>query len=264
MNRFLFLIFFFSITSQDIQGEVIETESFAKIINHANLETLVILDIDDTLLIPAQTLGTDVWFVSRLKHHSKAINDPSLALDRALSEWEAIRHITKVKIVEEGTEEIIDRMQKNHIMIMGLTTQGLALATRTVMQLRSLNIDLSKTAPSVQDQYFINGHQGVLYRQGILFTSGTHKGEALIKFLNTIHYYPKRIVFINDKKTHLQEVEKSSIAQNIDFIGLRYNYSDQRVANFNQEIADIQWSHSSFNHILSDEEAVSLLNHNYR
>src|SRR4051812_39411252 len=99
-------------------------------------------------------------------------------------------------------------MQKNNTPVIGLTTQGLTLATRTVMQLKSLSIDLSKTAPSAQDFYFLNGQNGVLYRQGILFTSGTPKGEALIKFLDTVGYHPKRVVFINDKKNHLQDMEK--------------------------------------------------------
>jgi len=48
------------------------------------------------------------------------------------------------------------------------------------------------------------------------------------------------------------------------FIGLRYSYSDQRVANFCKEIAEIQWTHSTFDHLLSDEEASALLNLNKR
>jgi len=240
--------------------KIIETKNFKEIVQHIHPETLVVVDIDDTLLIPVQTLGTDAWFLSRLDHHLQIKKDRFLALDRALAEWEAIRHITNVKIVEEGTDEIINEMQKSNTVMMGLTTQGLALATRTVIQLKSLLIDLSKTAPSAQDCYFINGQNGVLYRQGVLFTSGTSKGEALIKFLDTINYHPKYIVFINDKKTHLQDVEKSVELRNMNFIGLRYSYSDQRVANFCKEIAEIQWTHSTFDHLLSDEEASALLN----
>ncbi len=254
-----FLLICFSLASY-LNGEIIETKNFKEITHHIHPETLVILDIDDTLLVPVQTLGTDAWFLSRLDHHFQLKKDHFLALDQALAEWEAIRHITNVKIVEEGTEEIINDMQKENIVIMGLTTQGLALATRTVVQLKSLSIDLSKTAPSDQDSYFINGQNGVLYRQGILFTSGTSKGEALIKLLDMINYHPKDVVFINDKKNNLQDVEKSVELRNMHFIGLRYSYSDQRVANFNQEIAEIQWTHSTFDHLLSDEEASVLLN----
>lgn len=264
MKRFFLSIYLCVVTICYLHAEIIETKNFKEIIPHIYPETLVILDIDDTLLIPVQTLGTDAWFLSRLDHHFQIKKDRFLALDRALAEWEAIRHITNVKIVEEGTDDIINEMQKSNTVIMGLTTQGLALANRTVVQLKSLSIDLSRTAPSVHDCYFINGQNGVLYQQGVLFTAGTSKGEALTKFLDTINYHPKHVVFINDKKTHLQDVEKSLELRNMNFTGLRYSYSDQRVANFCKEMAEIQWTHSTFDHLLSDEEATALLNRNIK
>lgn len=260
MNRFFLLICLITTYINQSHAIIVEAKNFKEITNYIYPETLFLLDIDDTLLIPVQTLGTDAWFLSRLNYHLQMGNEYPLALDKSLAEWEAVRHLTDVKIVEDGTDHIIDEMQKNNIAIMGLTTQGLALATRTIVQLASLSIDLSKTAPYSQDCYFINGKQGVLYRQGILFTSGTSKGEALIKLLDLIDYHPKHIVFINDKKTHLEDIEKSVELTNMTFTGLRYSYSDQRVANFQCEIAEIQWSRSTLNHLLSDEEASLLLN----
>ena len=44
----------------------------------------------------------------------------------------------------------------------------------------------------------------------------------------------------------------------VEFIGLRYAYSDEKKARFSPEIADIQFTHSSFNKILSDEEAKQI------
>lgn len=230
-------------------SQIIETEHFNEIVQYVQEDTLVLLDIDDTLLIPAQTLGTDVWFCARLKQKG---------FDRALAEWEAIRLLTKVKVVEEGTQEIIAELQNKNIPVMCLTTQGLALATCTINQLHSLNIDVSKTAPSKEDHYFINRH-GNLYRQGVLFTSGTPKGKSLLKLLDAMQYFPKRIVFINDKATHLKDVEGDAEAAGYEFIGLRYSFSDKRVGEYNPEIADIQWNHSTLGRILSDEEAKTRL-----
>ena len=108
--------------------------------------------------------------------------------------------------------------------------------------------------------YFLNGH-GVLYRKGILFTSGTPKGSALRKFLDLIQLHPKKIVFINDKKTHLLDAATAAKELDIDFVGLRYSYSDERIRNFSPELAEIQFHRSTFSHILSDEEARRLLSH---
>lgn len=243
----------------DLSAIIIETAQFSEITRYLRPHTLIILDIDDTLLLPVQTLGTDVWFLYRLNTYKAQGMCSEDALDKALAEWEAVRHLTAVKIVEEGTERIIKDMQEQKVIIMGLTTQGLALATRTVRQLHSLGIDLCKTAPCSEDHYFLNGH-GVLYREGLLFTSGTPKGPALLKFLDLIGYQPKCVVFINDKQTHLQDVEQALQNRGIEFIGLRYSYGDERVARFNKKIADIQWDSSSFSRILSDEEAEKILN----
>ncbi len=249
---------FLALVSTSLYGKIIETQHFGDITQYVKPDTLVILDIDDTLLLPVQTLGNDCWFLYRKQLHREAGLSSIQALEKAISEWEAIRHLTGVKIVEEGTEKIISEMQKQNIVIMGLTTQGLALATRTVQQLNSLGIDLTTTAPSEDDVFFINQH-GVLYRKGILFTSGTPKGDALLKLLDIIDYHPSHVVFINDKATHLADVEQPVEAKGIEFIGLRYAIGDERVANFRPDIADVQWKHSTFDKIISDNEAEQIL-----
>ncbi|MBS0625090.1 MAG: DUF2608 domain-containing protein [Verrucomicrobia bacterium] len=245
---------FFVFIIAALHGEILETAHFKDLSQHASSSTLIVLDIDDTLLVPTQTLGTDVWFLYQLDKNSSA-PDP---LDKTLAQWEAIRHLTEMKIVEEGSDKIVSELQSKSIRVMGLTTQGIALATRTVKQLLSHNIDLSKTAPNKEDHYFLNGH-GVLYRNGILFTGGSPKGPALAKLLDRLGYRPEKIVFINDKKSHLLDVAKTMETIGIPFTGLRYSYSDARVASFRPEIAEIQFHHSNFSKILTDEEAIALL-----
>ena len=242
-----------------LSSAVYETAHFSELPQYVTPDTLVILDIDVTLLIPDQTLGCDVWFREQLARHQREQMSDDEAWDLALAQWEAVRHLTQVKIVEEGCQEIVSGLQSRGVRVMGLTTQGLALANRTVRQLQSLGIDLSASAPSQQDQYFING-QGVLYRDGVLFTAGTSKGESLLKLLELLDYEPACIVFLNDKMSHIRDLVGPVELVGIPVIGLRYSYSDARVAGYRSEIADIQFRQSSFDHILSDEEAQELLN----
>jgi FMN phosphatase YigB (HAD superfamily) len=233
---------------------IIETPHFNDLRLYADSDTLVLLDIDDTLLIPAQTLGSDVWFQYQWKVN-KDLPDP---LDTTLAQWEAIRHLSRMETVEQNTAEIVSDLQKKNYRIMGLTTQGLALATRTVQQLLDNGIDLMKTAPSQEEIYLMN-ERGVLYRHGVLFTSGTPKGPALEKLLKAVNLRPKKIVFINDKESHLLDVAESAKKLDIDFIGLRYSYSDERVSHFSPELAEVQFHFSTISHLLSDEEAQYLL-----
>lgn len=254
MRLILSCVFIFFTSA--LSAQIIETKHFHEVEAYAAEETLLILDIDDTLLIPVQMLGCDEWFLSRMNYYKNQGLTSKESLEKSLAEWEAVRHLTKMEIVEKGSEKIVESLQNQGYLVMGLTTQGLALATRTHQQLNENGVDLGQGAPSKQDHYFsIDGH-GVLYRNGILFTSGTHKGKALFALLDQIGLAPKCIVFLNDKESHLKSVESAAEERGIAFVGLRYGYSDARKAAFKKEIADYQFSHSTFAHLLSDSEAL--------
>lgn len=250
-----YFIFFISLCS----GENFEIETMDDIYSHITKECLVIFDIDNTLLEPAQELGNDQWFYARLNYYKKKGLNHTIALDKALSEWHSIQNVTKVTPVENHTYSIVASLQDKGQTIMGLTTRGLGLSTRTIEQLHCLNFDLTKTAPTSHEIFFWNG-QGVLFKGGVLFTAGTHKGKALKKFLDQIGYKPKKIVFINDKASHLKDVEEFCTARNIPFAGLRYGHLDKKVKNFREDIAQIQWE--QFGKIISDQEALEILNKN--
>lgn len=238
-------------------GQIQEAARFRDIAKHLKPGTLILLDIDDTILIPAQMVGSDEWFNVRWKKHEAAGHSKSVALEKALAEWESVRHITKMKTVEKRTHILIQKLQKKGYQIMGLTNQGLALATRTVQQLGENKIDLSATSPTAEDYYVnLQGHS-ILFRKGILFTSGKHKGEAFFKFCDNFGLKPQRVVCLDDKGSHLAAIEAEAQKRGIEFVGLRYAFADRHKAEFRPEIADYQFMHSSFAKLLSDEEAQS-------
>ncbi len=253
ISRFLFV---FCALPFCLFGKIVEVQNFRELLSHIKKDSLVLLDIDDTLMIPVQMMGSDVWFQHLWERYQKQGLSRADALEKSLAEWNAVRHVTEMEVVERGTQELVEKMQKEGFTVMGLTTQGLALATRTSRQLRALGIDLVKTAPS-KDGHYLNIHKhGALFREGILFTSGTPKGKTLFAFLETIGYTPKHIVFLNDKQTHLRDVEQEAEIKGVGYIGLRYAYSDSRKEAFQKEIADYQFRHSTFDCLLSDCDAT--------
>lgn len=254
MKKFLFIIS--CICTFSLCAEIRETHHFSEVLSYVNNQTLLVLDIDDTLLIPVQMLGCDEWFRHRLELHNKNGLDFSKALDRSLAEWEGIRHLTEMEIVEEGTEKIIQEIERRGVFTMGLTTQGMGLSYRTIQQLLSVGIDLSNSSPFSSAYYFEQNNLGILFRKGVLFTSGTSKGKALFKLCDHFNYSPKRIVFINDKLTHLKDIEEEALLRGVEFIGLRYSYMDERKNQFDPHVAEIQFKESGFHEILSDEEAA--------
>jgi hypothetical protein len=242
-----------------VHGKILETARFHEVAHHITRETLIVMDIDDTIIVPAQMVGSDEWFYLRWKKHETDGMSKSVALEKALAEWESIRHVTKMKTVEKETPAFIKELQKKGHKLMGLTSQGLGLATRTVLQLKENSVDLSVTAPTLDDYYVnLSGHS-VLFRKGILFTSGQNKGEAFFKFCDSLGLKLKKIVYIDDKESQLAALEKEAVKRGIEYIGLRYAYADIHKAAFRPEIADFQFFHSNFAKLLSDEEANAKL-----
>ncbi len=248
-------ILFLAISST-LFGKIIEVSHFEEIKEYAQPDTLLILDIDNTLITTAQEVGSDQWFSHRRKWYFEQQGcDQQEALERALAEWEAVQNVTKVKPVEPQIPEIVKQLQE-HFVVMGLTTRGLGLATRTIYQLLDIDIDLSSSAMTAEDIPLLNP-RAILFRQGVLFTSGTHKGKALLKLFNQLDFYPKRIVFINDKSNNLREVEVACEERGIPFLGLRYGFLDAKVKAFRADIANMQFNY--FKKILSDHEAKQLV-----
>lgn len=253
----LFIALILGISS--INAEIVETKHFKEVSTYVTPETLVVVDIDDTLLIPNQMLGCDEWFKYRIEKYKKEGLNSSEALEKTLAESEAVRHLTQMQLVEPGTDKIVQSLQQKGTCIMGLTIQGLALATRTSQQLKAHGLDFSQSAVSKQDQHFLVHGHSMLLRNGILFTSGTSKGEALSILLDKIGFAPKRVILIDDKATNLADVEQMAKKRGVEFIGLRYGFADPKKAAFSPEVTEVQFSNSTFSHILSDEEALALM-----
>jgi hypothetical protein len=253
----LFIMAAFVFCSTQAIGEIIEMEVMSEVFEHMTPDTFIVYDIDNTIIEPVQELGSDQWFYHRIQEYKAWGLNPDLALKKALREWTAIQNITKVKLVEPGIDTIIERLQTQGYAMIGLTTRGLGISTLTVEQLETVQVDLTKTSPTNQEFYFWNEPHGVLFRGGILFTAGTDKGEAFKKMLSHLNFHPKRVVFINDKASHLKPVGDACDALGIPFVGLRYSYTDNKVKNFRKHIADVQLHF--FGHIISDEAACRIL-----
>lgn len=252
----MFLKFFMTLLllfSARVAAEIVEIAKMEQALPFIDKDTLVLFDIDNTIMETAQTLGSNQWFEHRVGWYKEQGLDPSVALERALHEWMAIQHITEVQLVESDTADFIRELQSKGVVLMGLTTRGLGLSTCTIHQLHRLSVDLSATAPSHEEMHFLNEGEGVLYRAGILFTSGTQKGDAVCGFFDRLAFSPKKILFINDKHSHLRAVEMVVEKRDIPFMGLRYSFLDDKVRTFRKEIADAQFA--QFGRILSDSDA---------
>ncbi|MBF8262517.1 MAG: putative rane protein [Parachlamydiales bacterium] len=250
------LIFFLFILFTSLDAEIFQIKSIEETSEHLQEDTLVIFDLDNTVMEPMQTLGSDQWFAYRINEYRQQGCSDQDALKATIAEYVAIQNVTKMRLVEPSTFQVIEKLQKNHVPMIGLTTRSLVLVPKTIEQLNSIGVDFSKTTPVQMDMFFENDRY-IQFQQGILFTSGTSKGAALLRLVHESGYQPKRILFVDDKMSHLQDVEKVCSACCIEFVGFRYGYLDEKTKSLRTEIARKQLE--LFGKLLSDEEAVTLL-----
>lgn len=143
------------------------------------------------------------------------------------------------KLIENDTPKIIQDLQKKGMKIIAITA-ALSGSLRNIQRieaqryqvLKDFGIDFSSSFPSLDDIEFKQfskylGHYPVFYK-GILYangeSSGHSKGEVLIEFLKKSSFAPKIIFMVDDRRGHLEKVEKAlkDFNPSIRFYGVEY------------------------------------------
>lgn len=233
---------------------IVESNHMSDLIQYITPDTLIVLDIDNTVLEPAQSLGSDQWAWDRVKKLKGELSERE-AIDQTSKEWCEVHSITKVRTVENSTADLIQCLQSNKHALIALTTRRPIYAEITLRELHDLGIDFSQTSLPVKNCDFSG--RNILYKEGIAFISlENRKGEVLKEMLKNNEYHPQTIVFVDDKLAHVKDVAKACTELDINYIGLRYSAADRSVGSFDRETAETQQYY--MNHILTDREADTL------
>lgn len=228
-----------TLLSLSLSAQIIECMDINDMNKYKEEGVLFLYDIDNTLVTLTQDLGCDHWFQHRLNLNVKKSDTFQRGLDKTLREWMSVQHLSQPMEVQPGAWEVIKKQQEEGVMMMGFTTRGVGMSFLSPLQLDALGIDFSKSSLTKADLTF-EQQRTIIYREGILFTAATHKGTTLFKFLDIVGVEPKKVVFVNDKWDNLRAVEETCEEKGVPFIGLRFGVLDERVANFNPQLADKQ------------------------
>ena len=187
----------------------------------------VVLDLDDTLFKSHGHLGSGVWFkyLSRLYK----LRGESDIEERMKLVWRQIQKYTEVVAVEEGTKSFIDNIRRQGLTVSALTarTPSQEVMESTHRHLTSLQIQLSGGAISKGDftigRESIGSTEDAAYNNLILFSGPTaDKGKVFISFLKKMKMSPKRIVYVDDLKEHVESVRQAVMSLEIPYSGFHY------------------------------------------
>lgn len=237
---------------------ITDTNDFSHMFSYHQEDVLYVFDLDNTLIEPAQHLGSCEWFSHHLNHlmENKGLHKQE-ALSETTSLYIEVQNKTSIRPVDASALELLASMKKKKASMIGLTKRDPRLANRTLEQLAHLQIEFSSTSP-IKDGFVVEELGGTLFHEGILFVGqGIEKGPALLSYLKKLKKMPKRIVAIDDRLNHIENIGAAVESIGIDYVGVRYGKTDEKVKTFNPQIANVQLKH--FQKILSDEQALHLL-----
>lgn len=241
-------------------GEIISINDSARIAEQlglANKETLVLFDVDNVLLLASDPILQSV--------NRKYLNNINRKIEEELGKEAAKEYFSIVlqnrscHPVDPRIGAIIRKIQTKRVKVVALTNcftgeYGVIPSIEewrynellmhgyhfdySWQNLESIYFnDLQRTNKCLNDTLSPSS-----FYKGIVFASGVSKGEALKAFLEYSNFKPKKIIFIDDKKKHLESVQALADSQNIPFTGIVYTaVKDFYNLPLDEEKADLQY-----------------------
>lgn len=244
------------LTSFNGSAQIIETRHIADVVPLIDEETWFLVDLDNTLFEAKQALGHANWFYDEVQQRLDKGLTREDAIREAYPGWIKTQAVCPIKPLEEGFVPALLQLQKRGVVVMGLTHRQPPVADATLRQVSSLGLDFMTTAPS-DNIFTVPAASPTLYKQGILFVSDYNKkGDVFPAFLSLIKQKPKKVVFIDDKKKNVDELEHALAKLGIEYIGIYYTAIEYAKPVYSKELAEFQLK---FLDKIVSNEAASLL-----
>lgn len=224
-------------------AEVREIQSMSEIVPSVSTATLLVFDIDNTLVEPTGNAGSDQWYYYLEKAYRRDGLSQEAAEEKAGKTWARSLDIVKAKAVEALSPALVRSQQERGVKVMALTARDPQNSLSTRRQLKASGYDLVARTVREESVYLVkaelNSSQDGLYDNGVLYVGdGPDKGKALIGFLKKIGYAAEHVVFVDDKPHHAKNVDAALRAAGIKSTAFRYGAADAKVKAFNEVMAE--------------------------
>lgn len=194
---------------------------------------LVLFDLDNTVIEPDNDdlYGGDVWLTMYAKNEAQL---KQMSVDQALHEiclprYFEVQSNLSLRLVEPIVANHIRSLQDAGVVVFALTSRSKPVMAVTMKELPRLGIDFSRSTLATALTIPFSGAYPAEFVQGIFFGSSNKKSALLTALVSALPYKPQRIIFIDDKKQHTEDVgaaaEKLGVAVNC----YRYGHLDEKV-----------------------------------
>lgn len=221
-----------------LQSQLVAYSSISALLQHSAgylPHTLLVFDIDNTLIKPQGWIGGSGWFEHLL--HAKVA--------AGMAQQEAYASVVELCAqlqpyltwlpVEQETVATVQQFQKLGAQVLAMTGRGPEQAEITLMQLQSIGLSFAHSCPPVTliDSWYT-------VQEGVVFSSFYEKGKVLIDFLSKISAPISTVICVDDMLRNIQSIERELAKKRPDiaFVGVQYTYLDTVIAAFNPEAAE--------------------------
>ncbi len=253
----------FLLATSVLQAEIEEIQKIDSVKNYLQENTLVLLNVGDTLFSAPSMLADNQWREYFVERANQITTNPEAAKN-VIDEVKAliVEKIPKMT-PEANTADFIAKLQNEKTPVFGYSMRNYSTTYApnndqiTYNQLINLNIDLLKTLVYYPAKEYQNGSHAFKY--GIIFTNKNPIGPAIVEFLARNDLKPSRIILVGDDLADLKQAQQALSALNIDFQGLRYGRIDERKKSFDKDLGTIEFfAFYNDGKLLSDEEAAQI------
>lgn len=247
-------------------------DSYAQVVTmlqDIDIDTLVLFDVDETLIIPADVMLRCKTKEQHQEWLKKTIEENlPFPYDSYFEYCDLSPH--PYVLIEPLITTIIDSLQQRGIKVLALTLADTGSRGRFISffpenrfaSLQRLGIDFSKV--NIPDTTFNqlpekNGTYPMLYK-GILCTNYQSKGIVLGVFLDYMHWKPSKVIFFDDSLKRVKQVVDEMCKRGIPCIGYEYKGSEYVPGELDKDVATLQIKYLlEHEQWLSDAQARELL-----
>ncbi len=221
--------------------------------------TLIIFDIDDTLLEAVSFVGSGKWYTWQRGRptfdkngNPVSINDKD-KFNCIFGTLGTLFELGTTQLTQDDAADIFNSFDEYDRMILTARTYGFRSATERELKKHNLNLESEHLmAKGTGLEFALNpklASRKITYKNGIVMSTGNNKGQVLIEILNRVNKSYEHIYFIDDSRKNIDNMEKAWKDSKTKVTLFHYTKVDKTVSQ--EEVAQSIASKIAFDNFLA-------------
>lgn len=245
---------------EPVVSAVYETNELQDAVDKANTldtrSTLVVFDIDDTLLTATEFFGSDKWYDWQ---RGRALDLQGAPVNTRDSEkvnclFDVLGMVFEMAVNQPTQTNMADIVHSVNNDVVILTARSGAYRSATMRELERNQLNFSNKSLALSDigyhyDYTLGGRTAqVSYVDGVFMVQGMDKGVMLLDLLKRTGDEYASVVFVDDKQHNIDNMAHALKGAGIHFYGYHYNRISKAVTD--SEISQANAARTALNQLL--------------